>query len=46
MPDFYVTSKGKRIQLPPECEHDLDARAAFIAKAEGAKATKTDPEEK
>ena len=40
MTDFYITTKGKRIELPRECEHDADARVAFIAEAEGGKATK------
>lgn len=44
MTDFYETTKGKLLELPRECEYDLDARAAFIAKAEGAKATKPEKE--
>ena len=43
MPDFVIVD-GERIQLPTECETDLEARAAFIAKAEkGAKAPPPPP---
>lgn len=31
MPDFVVV-QGKTVQLPPECEHDMAARAAVIQK--------------
>lgn len=41
MADYYRTTKGKLVELPRECEQDADARAAFIAEAEGGKATKT-----
>lgn len=44
MADYYVTTKGKLVELPRECETDPDAREAFIAKAEGAKATKPEKE--
>lgn len=45
MPDFVIVN-GERLQLPRECESDLAARAAFIAKAEkGAKATPPPPAE-
>lgn len=40
MTDFYVTTKGKLVELPRECEVDPDARVAFIAKAEATKAPK------
>jgi hypothetical protein len=40
MADFVIVN-GERITLPPECESDLAARAAFIAKAE--KGAKADP---
>jgi len=40
MADFVIVN-GERIQLPTECESDLAARAAFIAKAE--KGAKADP---
>ena len=40
MPDFVIVN-GERIQLPQDCESDLAARAAFIAKAE--KGAKADP---
>lgn len=40
MPDFVIVN-GERIELPHECESDLAARAAFIAKAE--KGAKADP---
>lgn len=33
MPDFVVIH-DQTIALPPECETDMAARAAFIAKAE------------
>jgi hypothetical protein len=33
MADFVIV-KGKRIALPSECEYDMAARAAFIAKLE------------
>lgn len=39
MADFVIVN-GERIALPVECESDMAARAAFIAKAEkSAKAT-------
>ena len=45
MPDFVVVN-GERIALPVECETDMAARAAFIAKAEkGAKAAPPPPAE-
>ena len=43
MADFVIVD-GERIALPAECETDMAARAAFIAKAEkGAKAPPPPP---
>lgn len=42
MPD-YVIVRGERIELPAECETDMAARAAFIAKAEKSATAPTPP---
>lgn len=46
MADYYVTSKGKTVAFPRECEDNPDAKAAFVAQIEGAKPKAPEPKEK